>query len=111
MVETYRQGAVDVVRPAERLNKPQVENLRPAVEALVKHGQPKLVIDLSDVPLIDSDGLEFLLDTRDLCLRRGGECKLAGASTLCCDILRVAGLDEEMDLREDVVAAAGSFAR
>ncbi|WP_166831140.1 STAS domain-containing protein [Thalassoroseus pseudoceratinae] len=111
MVEAFRQGAVDVVRPAERLNQPQVEILQPVVDSIVKQGQPKLVIDLTSVPLIDSDGLEFLLDTRDSCLRRGGECKLSGASPLCSDILRVAGLDEEMELQDDVVAAAGSFAR
>lgn len=111
MVESFRQGAVDVIRPADRLNKPQVDILRPVVDEVVKRGQPKLVIDLLNVPLIDSDGLEFLLDTRDACLRRGGECKLSGASPLCCDILRVSGLDEEMEMQDDVVAAAGSFAR
>ncbi len=111
MAEHFRQGAVDVVRGSDRLNADHAETLRPLVDSALRHGQPKLIIDLVNVALIDSDGLDFLLDTRDLCLRRGGECKLAGAGPLCRDILRVSGVDDEIEVLPDIVAAAGSFAR
>ncbi len=111
MAEVFKQGAVDIVRGSDRLNAEHVETLRSLVDTVVKHGQPKLVIDLINVPLIDSDGLEFLLDTRDQCLRRGGECKIAGAGQLCRDTLRVSGVNEEVELLPDIVSAAGSFAR
>lgn len=111
MADAFKKGAVDVIQASDRLNADEVESLRSLVELAMKHGQPKVVIDLAKVPLIDSDGLNFLLDVRDLCLRRGGECKLSGAGPLCRDILRVSGLDEEIEVLTDIVAAAGSFAR
>ncbi len=111
MAESFRHGAVDVIRASDRLDAAHVETLQPLVDAALKHGQPMLVIDLSQVPLIDSNGLDFLLDTRDRCLHRGGECKLAGAGALCRDILHVSGVDEELELEADMVTAAGSFAR
>ncbi len=111
MADCFRQGAVDVVRGSDRLNAEQADELRPLVESTLHRGQPRVVIDLVNVPLIDSDGLEFLLDMRDLCLRRGGECKLSGAGPLCRDILRVSGVAEEIEILPDMVTAAGSFAR
>lgn len=111
MAEIFRHGAVDVIRASDRLDAAHIEALRPMVDAALQHGQPMLVIDLRHVPLIDSDGLDFLLETRDRCLQRGGECKLAGAGALCRDILRVSGVDEDLELETDMVTAAGSFAR
>lgn len=111
MAEAFKQGAVDVVQASDRLDAGYAGELRPLVDAAVSHGQPMLVIDLKDVPLIDSDGLEFLLDVRDLCLRRGGEFKLSGPGPLCQDILRVSGVDEDIEVVSNIVTAAGSFAR
>lgn len=111
MPETYKQGAVDVVQASDRIDAGYADELRPLVDAAVSNRQPMLVVDLKDVPLIDSDGLEFLMDVRDLCLRRGGEFKLSGPGPLCQDILRVSGVDEDIEVVSSVVAAAGSFAR
>lgn len=111
MAEYFKQGAVDIVQASDRLDAGHTDELRPLVDSAVSRGQPMLVIDLKDVPLIDSDGLEFLLDVRDQCLRRGGEFKLSGPGALCQDILRVSGVDEEIEVALNIVSAAGSFAR
>jgi anti-anti-sigma factor len=61
--------------------------------------------------LIDSAGLELLVQTNQRCISRGGGMQLAAASTLIRDVLRITGLDHEMSLHRDVVLAAGVFAR
>ena len=73
-------------------------------------GQPRVVLDLQHVPLIDSAGLEALLDSRDECVRRAGTMHLATPNRLCRDILRVTGLDHQFSIFDDVISAVGSFA-
>ena len=59
MAEVFKQGAVDVVQASDRLDAGHAEELRLLVDAAVSNRQPMLVIDLKDVPLIDSDGSNF----------------------------------------------------
>jgi anti-anti-sigma factor len=80
-------------------------------EPLCSAGQPKLVFDLSGVPLINSAGLELLLDVRDRCAERGGALVLAGPSPLCREILAATGILGSVAVFDDAVSAAGSFAR
>ena len=47
------------------------------LEACVERGQPHVVLDLQGVALIDSTGLELLLDAQEECQRMGGAMKLA----------------------------------
>lgn len=82
-----------------------------AVAGCLENGQPRVVFDLSGIPLIDSAGLESLLDARDLCQKRGGTMVLARPNPLCRDILRVNGFDKELQIFDDSVKAMGSFAR
>ncbi len=73
--------------------------------------QPRVVVDLSSVPLMDSLGLDALLDARDRCQTLGGAFVLARPNALCRDILRINGIDKEINVYDDVVKALGSFAR
>lgn len=111
MIETVKQGSVDVLRPADRLDADAVPELSRAVDAVLGQGRPQLVIDLKGVALVDGAALECLLDARDRCLRRGGACKLCGPSPLCREVLRITGVSEEIEIFSDVVSAAGSFAQ
>ena len=111
MWEKKRIGAVDIVSGDDSLTVDSFESLKRILEERVSGGQPRLVFDCSQVPLIDSAGLELLVETRDACRRRGGQFQLAGVNPLCMDILQATGLDMLFDVFEDSVAAAGSFAQ
>jgi anti-sigma B factor antagonist len=80
-------------------------------EPLCSTGQPKLVFDLSGIPLINSAGLELLLDVRDRCAARGGALVLAAPTPLCREILAATGLLGGIAVFDDAVSAAGSFAQ
>ncbi len=111
MFTRTKQGAVDVISGADPLNLDHVEDVRAVIEECLSSGQPRIVLDLREVPLLDSAGLEFLLEFRDRCSERGGQLQLAAVNPLCRDILEVTGLNSEFELFSDALAAAGSFAQ
>ena len=106
-----KQGAVDVISGSDALNAETIDIARKIIDSCTLKGRPSLVFDLQHVPLIDSAGLELLLETREACLGRGGLMQIAGLNPLCRDILRVTGHDNSFEIFDDVVSAVGSFAR
>ena len=111
MWEKNRQGAVDVVTGSQSLTKDSVDALRRTFDECTETGQPRLVLDCSQVPLMDSAGLELLLDVRETCRRRGGHFHLAALNPLCNDILQATGIAGLFEIHRDSVSAAGSFAQ
>ncbi len=105
------QGAVDIVAPATTINHENATKFFEAIAQRPTKGQPMLVIDLSGVPLIDSAGLEALLDIQQSLYESGGTVKLAAPSQLCQDIFRVTGIAERFETYSDAKAAVRSFVR
>ncbi len=110
MIRHSRQGAVDVILVEESMIQLHIDKMQLAVDNILKTGQPRVVLNMKDVALCDSRGLEFILDLRDRCVKRGGMFKLASASHLCLDILQVTGVLDQIEHYENSVQAAGSFA-
>lgn len=110
MYELARQGAVDVISGSEPLNVEYIDAVSGIVERCMELGQPRIVFNLRSIPLIDSAGLELLLDAGERCLNRGGLMHLASPNGLCSDILRMTGVDAHFEIFDDVVPAVGSFA-
>ena len=110
MFARSRQGAVDVITGDVPLNVDTCGDFQQQIEACLNRGQPRLVIDLRDVPFIDSAGLELLLDIQDRCVQSGGTCKLAAPNPLCTDILTATAVGLEFETYPDAIEAAGSFA-
>ena len=109
MFSVESQGAVDVIKPLAPLDQENVEEFAETLTAGLSTGQPMVVLDMSDVPLIDSAGLESLLDFRDALHDRGGTMKLATISQLCQEILRATRIDQQFDTYDEVKMAVGSF--
>lgn len=111
MIECKRTGAVSTIV----VNVPFVHDHRAdflrAAETCFGNGQPRIVLDLRGTPLMDSDGLEVMLDLRDRCQKLGGAVVIARPNSLCAEILRINGLDCELNVFDDYVAAVGSFSR
>jgi anti-anti-sigma factor len=103
------QGAVEVVIPNCPLKQEQAGELRDSVEHCLGGGIPMIVLNLNDVPLVDSAGLEALLDVSDAVRAQGGAIKLAGLNPLCDDILKVSGVGARFEIYPDEKAAVRSF--
>jgi anti-anti-sigma factor len=63
------------------------------------------------VPLVDSAGLEALVDIQQAMQASGGTVKLAAPTQLCEDIFRVSGLAQRFEVYTDAKAAVRSYVR
>lgn len=111
MFEITMQGAIHIVKPNGPLNVEATENLAETFDRILSTGQPKTVLDMSGVPLLDSAGMESLLDVQEKFMRRGGELKLSGLNPLCTDIMHVTKVEQHFSIFGKVLDAVGSFAR
>lgn len=109
MFERARQGAVDVVQGDDPLNVDHVQRVRRLLEECLSRGQPRVVLDLGQVPLLDSAGLEMLLDLQEAVQRCGGSLKLAVGNPLCREILSVTGVGSRFEIFTEAASAVGSF--
>jgi anti-anti-sigma factor len=105
MFERSRQGTFEVIGGSDPLVATTVEQFHCLLESSLTQGFPRIVINLEDVPLIDSAGLESLLDANDRCQERGGSLFLAAPNALCRDILRATRLDESISICADATDA------
>lgn len=111
MIRVETQGAVDVMHIDGMLNAEKTTELASVLAQVNRAGAPMVVCDLSQVPLIDSEGLEWLLDAADAVGRSGGTMKLAAPSPLVEDILRLTGIGKRFEVFETAKAGVGSFSR
>jgi anti-anti-sigma factor len=105
-----RHGAVTVLRPSAPLRAEAIESLDNEIRPMLSGGVPYIVIDLSETPLIDGAGLEWILDLDETCCRRGGCVRICSAGELCRDILRITAVGSSVQQFDDLTVALGSFA-
>ena len=111
MFERVRQGAVDLIQGDLALSADHLGGVAELLKECLKDGQPYAVMNLENVPLIDSAGLELLVDCKERFERLGGTLKLAAPSPLCKEILSVTGVGEGFEIFEEAPLAVGSFVR
>ena len=111
MYEHSKQGAVNVIRGSDPLNADHVEFFEATLARFGDGGQPHVVFDMQSVPLVDSAGLELLLDIQERFRLRGGTLKLAAVNPLCREILKVTGVGPRFEIFPDSGSAVGSFLR
>ncbi|MCG8450844.1 MAG: STAS domain-containing protein [Pirellulales bacterium] len=111
MFSVESQGAVDVVSIVGPLNHENVEELQETIETRLPGGQPMVVINMHEVPLLDSAALERLEDSQQAVQLQGGTIKLASLGPLCKEILRITKVEEVFESYPDVRTAVGSFVK
>ena len=111
MFELNAQGAVHVIHGDDPLNINSVKEMEELLGKCLGKGLPRVVIDLKRIPLIDSAGINLLLDFKETCQQSGGDLKVAAPNRLCEDILFVTGLDQDIEVFQETLRAVGSFVR
>jgi anti-anti-sigma factor len=104
-----QQGAVDVISGGDRISGEHVAELSSALESRLGTGLPQIVLDLHGVALIDSSGLELLLDYQEKCQRMGGALKLANVGALCREVFKATGVGARFEIFRDSGGAVRSF--
>jgi anti-anti-sigma factor len=107
--EHKTQGAVDVISGGDRISGDYVAALANVLEGRINRGKPQVVLDMQGVALIDSAGLEMLLDYQEKCQRMGGAIKLANLGALCREVLKATGVGARFEIFRDLGGAVRSF--
>ena len=87
-----------------------VDGLRNTIEEAVGNGDTRIVINLAEVPMIDSSGIGLLVRYLASLKQRGGNLKLVQPSKFTVQTLRLLGVLNLFEVFGDNDAAVESFA-
>jgi anti-sigma B factor antagonist len=85
------------------------ELLRDKVNSLIQQGQKKLVLNLAEVPYIDSAGLGEIVRTYTTVSHQGGALKLLNLTKRIQDLLAITKLLTVFETFDSEADAVGSF--
>ena len=85
------------------------ELLRDKINSLIQHGRRKVVLNLEDVPYIDSAGLGEIVRTYTTISRQGGSLKLLNLTKRITDLLSITKLLTVFDTYDSEADAVRSF--
>ena len=83
--------------------------LKHKIDELVEKKQTKLVLNLANVPYMDSGGLGEIVRSFTTVKRAGGELKLLNATARISDLLTITKLYTVFDIHDEEPKAVGSF--
>ena len=109
-LKTQDYNDVTVVELHGDLDADVVELFQNAITDIVTKHKIGVVLDMSGVGFIDSQGLEQLLWTRDYCSENMRELRLAGLDENCARILEITRLANEFACYAELAEAVRSFA-
>lgn len=109
-VSTQNYNTVTVIDVQGELDGDISDAVKNAVGEFVSKRQSGIVLNMSDVGFIDSQGLELLLWIRDYCRRNKTQFRLAALDENCEKILEITRLQNEFDCHAELAEAVKSFA-
>lgn len=101
---------VTVIELQGELDGDVAELFRNTITEVISKHKTCIVLDMSGVGFIDSEGLEQLLWSRDYCNENKRELRLAGLDENCLRILEITQLESEFDHYSELTEAVKSFA-
>ena len=100
---------VTVVELQGELDGDFTELLRNTITDIIAASKTGIVLDMSSVGFIDSQGLEELLWERDYCNQNKRGIRLAGLDENCEKILEITRIQNEFDCYTELSEAVKSF--
>lgn len=85
------------------------ELLKDKINSLIQQGYKKLLLNLADVPYVDSAGLGAIVSSYTTVSREGGSLKLLGLTSRIEDLLAITKLLTVFDTYESESEAVASF--
>ena len=109
-INTQNYNTVTVIDLQGEVDGDLADALKNAVSEIVSNRRTGIVLNMSDVGMIDSQGLELLLWVRDYCRRNKAQLRLAALDENCNKVLEITRLDSEFDCHTELAEAVKSFA-
>jgi anti-sigma B factor antagonist len=109
-IEVRSLGQVKVLKLRGKLSLGEsVDRLRADLYELMDNGDTRIVLDLSEVPIIDSSGIGLLVKSLTSAKQLGGSIRLLNPSKFVNQTLKMIGLLNLFDVFEDQQRAIASF--
>ncbi len=98
MSDITKQDNLTIIKPSQDVVASMVKGLREELLGLVKGGTRELVIDLSDVEMVDSMGLGTIISTYNSLSKVGGNLKVTNVSKDVYDLFKAMRLDTHFEV-------------
>ena len=86
-----------------------VDGFRQTLEDLLNGGDSRIVVNIAQVPMIDSSGIGVLVRSLTSAKQRGGSLKLVSPSKLAMQTLKIVGLLNLFEIFDEEEAAVQSY--
>jgi anti-anti-sigma factor len=110
-VDTQSHGSVSVVTPHGPLANDELEAFRQEFQRAISHKSGRVVLDMSDVPYLDSGGIEALLDLCAGQLAASARPRLAQLGDACREALDLTDVLPRLTVFDTVESAIRSYKR
>lgn len=108
-IETQKIGAVTVFEPQGPIIQDDADDFGRRLAETLRTSMGRLVVDVSGVPYLDSQGLEILADTAQSLQQTGQSLRLAGTNETLRNVFDLTELAAMFDHYQDVNSAVRSF--
>jgi anti-sigma B factor antagonist len=109
-IELRSLGQVKLIKLRGRLNLGDaVDRLRETLDDLIASGDTRILLELSEVPWIDSSGIGLLVKSLTSAKQRGGSMKLLNPSKFTVQTLKMIALLDVFEIFLDQQEAVASF--
>ena len=108
-IQTQQVGAVTVFEPQGPIIQDDAEDFAARLGETLRASMGRLVVDVANVPYLDSRGLETLADTAQSLQETGQSLRLSGANETLRTVFALTELDAHFDHYQDVNTAVRSF--
>lgn len=99
MIEVTRDDRKTVVRPSEGdMVAATLPELRLKVRGIVAEGVRELVIDLSDVQMVDSSGIGLLIAAHNSLCKTGGQLAITNASAELLELFKTLRMHQRFSI-------------
>ena len=109
-IETRNLGEVKLIKLKGRLTLGEsVDRLRSTIDDLIAGGDTQFILDLAEVPMIDSSGIGLLVRSLMKLKEQGGALKLLNPTKFAIQTLKMIGLLNQFEVFEEQQEALASF--
>jgi len=110
-LSVLKQSDIQIIRLRGRLTLGQpVDSFRQAIEHAFENGDNRVLVNLAEVPMVDSSGIGVLVRCHTTARQKGGNIKLVQPQTYTVKTLKMVGLLDLFEVYDSEEEAAASFA-
>jgi len=108
-VDIQKLGSVTILSPRGAVTQEETEKFEQLLEDHRVRTNGRLVLELSQVPVVDSHAVEVLWDFAERQRVAGQAAKLAAITELCREIFELTGVAPHLDIYDSTESAVRSF--